>query len=244
MQNKIYGWKKQKEDVRDFKFTHNFTVENLPSSTDLRPKMPPVYDQGQLGSCTANSIAGLVEYDNPNLTPSRLFIYYNERAMEGTISQDAGANIRDGIKTINTIGVCSEKTVPYDITKFAKKPTKKAFTEALKNKSVKYYAVNQTELDIIAALASGFPIAFGFEVKQSFESAEVAKTGIYQPKAHETILGGHAVEIAGNDGINRMFLIRNSWGTGWGLQGYFWMSYEEVLNAKVSSDFWVINAMQ
>jgi len=239
MHNKIYGWKKQKDDARDYKFVHEQTLDSLPKSIDLRPQMPPVYDQGQLGSCTANSIAALVQKDK-NISPSRLFIYYNERAIEGTIKQDAGANIRDGIKTINTLGVCSETTIPYDISKFTKKPSKKAYKEALQNKDNSYHAVAQTELDIKAALVAGLPISFGFEVKQSFESSVVASTGIYQPKANETILGGHAVCIVGYDDDKQMFIVRNSWGDTWGLQGYFWMPYTEVLNAQVCNDFWVI----
>src|SRR5581483_9228194 len=91
----------------------------LPKKVDLRPKMPPVYDQGHLGSCTANAIAAAFEFDQtqekqPDFMPSRLFIYYNERASEGTTGTDSGAMLRDGIKSVAKIGVCDEQIWPYE----------------------------------------------------------------------------------------------------------------------------------
>jgi C1A family cysteine protease len=98
-------------------------VATLPISVDLRGKMPPVYDQGALGSCTGNALACAFEYDDKNIfQPSRLFIYYNERNIEGTVSSDSGALISDGIKSLETYGVCPETLGPYDISKFADKP--------------------------------------------------------------------------------------------------------------------------
>ena len=102
-----YGWIKQQEDKRDFKLS--IPNKSLPPKFDLLSKMPPVYNQGDLGSCTANAISALIHLFDFSFVPSRLMIYYNERMMEGTISQDSGANIRDGIKSINTTGVCHEK---------------------------------------------------------------------------------------------------------------------------------------
>ncbi len=96
-------------------------LKKLPSVVDLRSKFPPAYDQGELGSCTANAIAGAIQFgrrkhkQKPDFIPSRLFIYYNERAMEGTVSVDSGAQIRDGIKSVVKQGACSEKTWPYQI---------------------------------------------------------------------------------------------------------------------------------
>jgi hypothetical protein len=98
-------------------------------SVDLRAKMPPVFDQGQLGSCTANALSGAMGFLHPGLIGSRLFIYYNERAMEGTVDQDAGAQIRDGVKTLNKIGVCPEREWPYKVTKFKTKPPAPCFAD-------------------------------------------------------------------------------------------------------------------
>ena len=104
-------------------------LTKLPKKVDLRgTKCPPVYDQGSLGSCTANAIAAALEFLQmaeglPQVfTPSRLFIYYNERAMEGTVDSDSGAMIRDGIKSVNAQGAPPESLWPYDIATFSRNP--------------------------------------------------------------------------------------------------------------------------
>ena len=208
--------------------------------------MPPVYNQGNLGSCTGNAIAAALEYDliKQNLkdfTPSRLFIYYNERLLEGTVKSDSGAMIRDGIKTVSKQGACKETIWPYDILKFARKPTVTAYKDGLNHVGVSYYSVNQTELEIKTALASNFPVIFGFTVFSSFETQEVATTGIVKmPVANESVLGGHAVLIVGYDDSKRQFIVRNSWGESWGSNGYCFMPYSYITNRNLCSDFWVI----
>src|SRR5438034_1855762 len=138
-------------------------------------QMPPVYDQGQLGSCTANSIGAILEFnelkqgETDAAPPSRLFIYYNERAMEGTISQDSGAEIRDGIKSVAQLGAPPETSWPYVITKFARKPPAKAYRDARKHQAIRYARVVQSEMGIQNVLAAGYPISFGFTVYESFE---------------------------------------------------------------------------
>ena len=110
---KRYGWRPDSPDMRDYLMAVE-PVKALPRKVSLRAQMPPVYDQGQLGSCTANSIGAILEFnelkqaETDAATPSRLFIYYNERAMEGTISQDSGAEIRDGIKSVAQLGAPPE----------------------------------------------------------------------------------------------------------------------------------------
>jgi len=122
-----YGWTPDVPDQRDLVYAAPAAVTAPPPSVDMRPGCPPVYDQGQLGSCTANAIAGAIQYEQMRqkehqpFAPSRLFIYYNERVMEHTVSQDAGAQIRDGIKSVNHIGACPETDWPYVIANFAKK---------------------------------------------------------------------------------------------------------------------------
>ena len=118
----------------------------MPAAVDLRANCPPVYDQGQLGSCTANAIAAAIEFDRKkqrltDFVPSRLFIYYNERVMEGTVSSDLGAQIRDGIKSVNKIGAPPETDWPYDIAKFAQKPPTKAYTDAKLDRAIQYQKV-------------------------------------------------------------------------------------------------------
>ena len=265
-----YGWKKGDKYTKHCKML--LPIENYHSNiklVDLRDKCPDVYDQGNLGSCTANSLAFCYHYDEllnkesnrtvvdnedtnkitvqltPNETsvfvPSRLFIYYNERDLEGTVSKDAGAEIHDGIQVMNTLGVCPETDWVYDISKFADKPDEKCYTEALNHKTILYNALDQNLDQLKACLISGFPVAFGFVVYQSFESDYVKQTGqVPMPEPGEKVLGGHAVALVGFDDKNKEFIVRNSWGSDWGDRGYFYMPYDYVLNQELSSDFWTI----
>jgi C1A family cysteine protease len=245
---KHYGWTPDLPDHRDhFYAAPGVHLSALPAKADLRPGCPPVYDQGQLGSCTANSIAGAVEFDQikqnlPSVfVPSRLFIYYNERMMEGTVSQDSGAQIRDGIKSIGKLGVCPEKEWPYVITKFAQKPPAGCYGDAVQYRALSYQKVSRDLNQMKGCLASGYPFVFGFTVYQSFESAQVAKTGLVpMPSSNEQTLGGHAVMAVGYDDSKQVFIVRNSWGPGWGLKGYFLMPYLYLLHPGLSSDYWTV----
>ena len=243
-----FGWARDTPDARDL--YHNFTINNNQDDikvVDLRSKCPAVYDQGKLGSCTANAIAGAYEFDEikqeePNLfTPSRLFIYYNERKMENTINKDNGASIRDSVKTINKDGVCKETTYPYDITKFAQQPPQECYDEAENHKCVEYKRVDATLEQLKQCLIEGFPIVFGFHVYESFKQTE--QTGITPiPKDGEKLKGGHAICAVGFLEDKQVFLCRNSWGSDWNkqMQGYFYMPYEYIINPKLAGDFWTV----
>ena len=201
-----FGWVPDLPDARDFMYSAPEAVlTKLPKKVDLRSKMPKVYDQGQLGSCTANAIGAAFEFEQiqqklKDFMPSRLFIYYNERAMEGTIDSDSGAMIRDGIKSVAKLGVCPETTWPYDIAKFTEKPPRTAYAEAKKHQALVYRRVLANLHQMQGCLASGYPFVFGFTVYESFMSAEVAKTGeVPLPPRSEQLLGGHAVLAVGYD---------------------------------------------
>jgi C1A family cysteine protease len=177
----------------------------------------------------------------PAFTPSRLFIYYNERVMEGTVESDSGAQIRDGIKSVSHLGDCPEQDCPYDISKFAQRPSAKAYKEALKYKAVSYSRLVPTLNQLQGCLASGYPFVFGFTVYESFESQEVANTGLVpMPASSEPVLGGHAVLAVGYDDAAQRFIVRNSWGRDWGQQGYFTMPYPYLTSSSLSDDFWTI----
>jgi C1A family cysteine protease len=217
---------------------------------DLRTKCPPVYDQGQLGSCSANAIGAAMEFDEmkqsfPNVfVPSRLFIYYNERVIEGTVNTDSGAQIRDWIKSISTFGDCPETLWPYDITKFTQKPPQTCYAQAKKYQAVQYQRLTQDLNQFKGCLASGYPFVFGFTVYESFESQQVAQTGhVPMPSSGEKTVGGHAVLAVGYDDANQWFLVRNSWGTGWGMAGYFTIPYAYPLNSNLSSDLWTVRVI-
>jgi len=243
-----YGWIRDLPDLRDHLYATppEFLVK-LPSSVDLRSQCPAVYDQGQLGSCTANAIAAALEFDQMKeeqsnvFVPSRLFIYYNERVMEGTVNEDSGAQIRDGIKSVGKQGDCPETLWPYDIKKFAVKPPDKCYQQALKFKAVQYQRLSQILNQLKGCLASGYPFVFGFTVYESFESQQVAQTGhASMPLPKETVVGGHAVMAVGYDDSQNWFIVRNSWGDGWGLKGYFTLPYAYLLEQNLASDFWTI----
>lgn len=248
----IYGWLPDLPDHRDKMYTFLAPVVapgKLPKSVDLRPHCSPVQDQGELGSCTANALAGNLDYLKKQslhkvLEFSRLFIYYNERVIEHTTNTDSGAMLRDGIKTLAKLGACPESEWPYDVSKFTQKPPDKDYADALKYQIIAYYRLSTPD-QMKHTLARGFPFVFGFSVYESFESPEVAKTGIVPlPKKSERLLGGHAVMAVGFDDTKEQFIIRNSWGTGWGLQGYFMMPYNYLTNSKFASDFWTIRDMR
>ena len=251
-QNKKYGWRHDLPDQRDFRMIIKPAVlAVLPPKIDLRITCPPVVDQLTLGSCTANAIANAHRFDQikqknkTNFPPSRLFIYYNERVIENTVKSDSGAEIRDGIKSINNQGVCTETTWPYTISKFKTKPTAKSFTEGLLHKSILYQSLTQTLDQLKGCLASGFPFVFGFTVYESFESDSVAKTGIIpMPKKDESVVGGHAVLCCGYDDTKKSFIVMNSWGTSWGDMGFFYMPYTYLTTSSLSSDFWVIQSIK
>jgi C1A family cysteine protease len=245
-----YGWRPDLPDHRDHLYSApQEHLKALPSSVDLRPGCPSVYDQLSLGSCTANAIAAAIEFDRlkqklPDFTPSRLFIYWNERAMEGTINSDAGAMIRDGIKSMAKLGACPESEWPYDIDKFMIRPPAECYQNALLDRAVSYQRVARVLNQMKGCLASGYPFVFGFTVYQSFESDQVAQTGIVpMPSRNEQVLGGHAVLAIGYDDSQQRFTVRNSWGLSWGMQGYFTMPYEYLMNKGLSSDFWTIRVV-
>lgn len=246
------GWVPDLPDQRDLMYSApSKVVKKLPAKIDLRKKCPPVYDQGQLGSCTANAIGAAFEFGlkkqklNEDFMPSRLFIYYNERAIEHTINSDSGAQIRDGIKSVNKQGTCSESIWPYDIGKFTDKPSDECYKNALEHQVLSYHRVSRSLKQMRGCLSEGYPFVFGFTVYESFESETVAKTGkLNMPKKKEAILGGHAVLAVGYDDKTKRFSVRNSWGTDWGKSGYFSMPYEYLTDENLSDDFWTIRVVE
>jgi C1A family cysteine protease len=250
--NRKYGWAPDLPDHRDHLYSAPQPVlAKLPPKKDLRSGCPPVYDQGQLGSCTANAISGAVQFEQKKqgvtvFMPSRLFVYYNERVMEGTVNSDAGAQIRDGVKSVATLGVCPETEWPYDINKFTDKPTPACYKDAAKCEAVGYQRLDSSDLNQLrGCIASGFPFVFGFTVYDAFESPEVAKTGVLNlPGPKEKVVGGHAVMAVGYDDTAQRFTVRNSWGKDWGIKGYFTIPYTYLTASNLADDFWTIRILK
>ena len=235
---KGYGWIPDIPDQRDFLYAAPIAfLRALPDNIDLRNQCPTIYDQGQLGSCTANVIGGAIEFDQmkENLpqvfVPSRLFIYYNERVIENTVSSDSGANQ----------GSCPEPMWPYQIESFRIKPSTNCYTEAAKHTAASYQRLIQSLSQMQGCLASGYPFVFGFTVYESFESNTVARSGhAPMPGSSERVLGGHAVCAMGYENDRRWFICRNSWGTRWGMRGYFTLPFDYLINSDLAADFWTI----
>lgn len=260
-----FGWKPDLPDGRDHLFAVSpATLTKLPVKADLRPKCPPVYNQGSIGSCTANAVAGAIQFDRrrskqkPDFVPSRLFIYYNERALEGSVPYDAGASLRDGIKTIAKQGVCPEKMWPYDDTpaqwdggpwpagaKPTQKPGKACYTTAQDFQAIQYQKVTQSMSQLKGCLAQGFPFVFGFTVYDSlYDRKGQPRKVIPLPCSADKVLGGHAVLGVGYDDAAEQFTIRNSWGAGNQDKGYFYMPYAYVTEQDLARDFWVVRLME
>ncbi len=251
---RYYGRLPKTEDARDFK-----AIPRAPHTgafVDLSGNFPDApYDQGSLGSCVSNGVAAALDFArvkshaDPYDSPSRLFIYYNGRVLAGDpIDQDTGLQIRDGFKAVATYGAPREIEWPYNVARFADKPTNLTYLDALKDEAGIYGAVEQGSID--AMIASGYPVVFGFDVYDSFESAKTASTGIMSVPdlATERLLGGHCVvavstprdgSLCGGEPGVLYRKCRNSWGTGWGQSGHFWMPVE-VMDGSECSDFWQV----
>jgi C1A family cysteine protease len=254
---KRYGWIPDLPDARDHLFAAPPEVlAKLPAAVDLAPKCPPVYDQGELGSCTGNAIAAAIQFDRirqdqplgRELVPSRLFIYYNERVIEGTAGSDSGAQIRDGVKSVAKLGACFETGAhpwPYRIAQFTEKPSAGCYAAAAKHQIVQYSSVVPILAQLKGCLAAGFPFVFGFTVYESFESAEVAKSGLVpMPSPREHVLGGHAVLGVGYDDKTQSFMVRNSWSEKWGRGGYCRMPYAYLTSSHLARDFWTLRMVE
>ena len=242
-----FHWVPDKPDSRDY--IYKSTAVKTPYVVDLRAFSTPVEDQGNLGSCTGNAIAEAIEMLNKKsgkpTEVSRLFIYYYERLLEGTVNYDSGAYIRDGIKATNRWGAPIESLWPYNISKFRAAPSSVAVRDAAR-RTVTRYERATTFNSVIDAIASGYPVTVGFNVYSSFESGNWWYTTANMPYPNtrtESFLGGHAVLLVGYDTSTQQFIVKNSWGTNWGDHGYFYMPFQVIQDTTMSGDFWVIKGV-
>ena len=248
-------------DERDYVYTlepHHLRAK-LPKRVDLRAKCPRVLNQGGIGTCTAHAIAAAVAYERRMqrkrpLAPSRLFIYYNERMLTGQRSLHCVVRLRDAIKAVVKRGVCPESHWPYrqHAAALRARPPKKAFEAARNCKIIEYHRIAKGSLKpaiflrhLKQCLAGGGPFVFGFTLYESFETEKVKKNGIMPipDTRREENKGGHAVMAVGYDDRRKAILVRNSWGTDWGLKGYFWMPYKIITDTELAYDFWTVRGV-
>lgn len=251
----IYNHINDQKDDRDFVFTgHLFSATQLPERVDLSMHYPSVYDQGQIGSCTGNSISSVIKYtmnrlhakNNFTSIPSRLFIYCNGRIVdEIPLQDDAGCSVRGALKGVAKNFVCDESIYKYTEDNVYKKPIDLAYSSAHKYKHFSYFSVPQDLTAVKKCLAQGFPVILGIQVYESFEYEETLSSGIIpMPDTdNESLLGGHCINLCGYDDHAKAFILRNSWGTSVGLptkRGYFMIPYQYILNKNLASDLWKI----
>lgn len=243
MVQKNFGWVPDKPDQRDYLYSAIRPVIRLPKRVDLRRGCSAIEYQGGLGSCTAQALAGNLEFldrmaDSLHTEVSRLFIYYNERVIMDTVEYDSGSSLRDGIKTLKNDGACHEALWPYVIKKFDAKPPQKCYAQGKRHRIESYHRINGLT-EMLACLADGYPFVFGFTVYESIDDPRVKKTGVVtMPRKDEAAIGGHAVMAVGYDQTAKRFLVRNSWGTAWGMDGYCTMPFGYL--ETLAGDFWTI----
>jgi Papain family cysteine protease len=245
----ISGWKPDVLDERDFKFSVSRSKQiPVPETGDLRSLMPPVWQQLTIGSCVSHGVCAVLQYvravngleQKYPLDPSRLFNYYFGRLLEGTIDQDSGLTIRTGIKAAVKYGIPKAALWPYDITKFKEPPTNEARVAAFQHVVFEYRRVILNASSFLQALAAGHPIIIGSTIYESFQSDEVERTGIVpMPNKREWMVGGHCMVIVGWNTTTRKFLVRNSWGTDWGLEGHCWVPYD-YFTTNFTHSAWII----
>lgn len=261
MLTRKWGWKRDLPDIHDLQYFKHPEFELspvLPPHVDLRAQMSPVEDQGQLGSCVAHAVCGALEYlellelKHAGLSPeefgskfediSRLFVYWNARYIDGTADHDSGTHIRSAIKSIKSDGICREKLWPYDIKKVFDLPNTLAYKEAEKHKILTSYSINHLSIFAMKqCLANGYPFVFGISVYESMMTSDVTHTGLIpMPQKGENLLGGHALCCVGYDDDKNSFLVRNSWGTGWGIKGYCYIPYNYLTNPGLCADSWTL----
>lgn len=269
------GWRRDTPDFRDHMFRGALPMPALeaPRRLSLRddPANPPIYDQGRIGSCTANAVARLEQFvrrkhgQAPDEMPSRLFLYYDVRAAEHTIPYDAGAELRDVLKTVAYYGVCSETEWPYDDTpanpvtglfphgcRAVTHPPKANYQEARHHVPTEYLRIPQMISQMKVCLLQGYPFVFGFTVYSSLYGADgMPAVDVPMPSPHDEMEGGHAVCCMGYDDDRPMpgnlkgaFLVANSWGPELQDGGYFWLPYSYLSDAQLASDLWTIRSVK
>lgn len=222
-----------------------FKTEHLPSLVDLRPNMPPVMDQGDVGSCTACAVSAAFQFCDPSWSGSVLFLYYNTRLLDNATEFDNGSTLSQSVNAAHLYGLCSSGRWPYNTSLWRNQPNVECYVEGLKHQTLSYSHVDQSEAQMKGCLASGFPFVIGFYVYESFESPSVEASGnVPMPQAGERVLGGHAIVVVGYDDTRQVWICRNSWGPNWGDAGYFYMPYAYLDSENLATDVWRISSVE
>lgn len=231
---------------------------SLPAKVDLSKWCSPIEDQQDIGSCTAQAGAGLVEYfENRafglHLDASRLFLYKVTRNLMN-VTGDTGAYLRTTMQAMVMFGLPLEQYWPYHTADYEKEPSAFCYAMAQNFQAISYFRLDPngtTPAQLLATLkkhlATGLPAMFGFSVFNSISQAKDDGLVPY-PLPQDRLVGGHAVVAIGYDDKLSLpgpdgkptkggVMFRNSWGTGWGQEGYGWLCYEYLLSG-LTRDWW------
>lgn len=259
-QNRVFKYQRDVHNHEHLYWFFDTKVKALPERIDLSDGFAPVYDQGHLGSCTANASTALLQYEAkkmgyPNQENfSRLFEYFQSRANQipPDTATDTGASLAVSILCLAKFGVCLEADWPYDISKFTVAPSKELCDKALLYKCGAGKRVTPTHDQLRGSLADGYPFVLGINVYESFMTVNVGTTGIIpipiltdttidgKTIKADTLLGGHAIVCVGYDDSTRLYKFRNSWSEKWGDKGYGYLPYDYVENHNLAFDMWAI----
>ena len=227
----------------------NTSTAQLPAQIDLRPYCSPVENQGQTNSCVANAIVGAVELlQNKERRGahdlSRLFLYYNARKLGGREDRDKGTWIHHGMAALLAHGVCEERMWPFQPVAVNQMPTQACFTNATHYEAIQF--ARTPGASAIMALAQELPVAFGIVLpSECYKVASV--TGIVPPPEILPITSppsGHAMLLVGYDLNEKFFIARNSWGSGYGNDGYILIPFDVMHKYAHPDQFWTIGAIE
>jgi hypothetical protein len=242
---KLGGYRPEAQSSKDPKYSAHDRSDPCPSAIDLRPYMTPVENQGNSNSCTANAMAGAYEYlanrlNGQSEDVSRLFIYYNARQIDGTTDQDEGTYLKNCVQVLRKYGACSEKTWSFNIDQILEQPPKSAYREAAQ---FRVEAASRVDVDLHtmrSCLADGYPFAFGLQLFASFQKAGSNGLVPMPDPDREKHDGGHAMLCVGYSDPDQVFIVRNSWGEGWGDRGYCYIPYDYMTKTQYNGDCWTI----
>lgn len=216
-------------DSRDYRYSQRKLT--ISEAVDLREWDSGVEDQSTLGSCVGNAIASAYELMVRRLYPtqfvelSRLFVYYNSRLFDNTLRVDEGTYIRDGLRAAARYGMCTEKLWPYLPSTFDQQPTPECYVDGA-NRTVTRYETLYIIQEVLDALSDHKPVVTGMPLYSEFLQISPGEAVLAMPSRNAQPIGNHAVVVLGYDLAKQIFLAKNSFGTGWGDAGYFWIPFD------------------